>query len=409
MSGLVVERLGHLGDGILAGPVFAARCLPGEVIEGEIVDGRIAAPRILEPSEHRVSPPCRHYKSCGGCAVQHASDVFVAEWKLGIVRSALEAHGLETELRPVHSSPPRSRRRAVFSGRRTKKDVLIGFHARASDTVIEVPDCQLLRPELLATHPALAAMIRAGGSRKGELGFTVTLTDAGPDIAVHGGKPLDLPLRTALGAIAGEHGLARLSWGSEQVAQGARPLVRFDGLAVEPPPGAFLQATEDGEAALRDAVREIVGDAGRIVDLFAGCGTFALPLARQAEVHAVEGLDDLTHALEAGWRRATGLKRVTVETRDLYRRPLLPDELDKFDAIVIDPPRAGAQAQCTEIARSAVDRVASVSCNPVTFARDAALLVQAGFRLEWVQLVDQFRWSTHVELAACFTRRHIGA
>ncbi|MDV7141257.1 class I SAM-dependent RNA methyltransferase [Tropicimonas sp. TH_r6] len=409
MNGQVVERLGHLGDGILDGPVFAARCLPGEVIDGETVDGRIAAPRILEPSPHRVSPPCRHYKSCGGCAVQHASDAFVAEWKTGIVRTALEAQGLETEFRPVHISPPKSRRRAVFSGRRTKKDVLIGFHARASETLIEVPDCQLLRPELLATHPALAEMTRVGASRKAELSFTVTLTEEGPEIAVEGGKPLDLPLRAALGAIAEEHELARLNWGDEQVAQRARPLVRFEGISVEPPPGAFLQATEDGEATLRDAVREIVEDAGRIADLFSGCGTFALPLAKQAEIHAVEGMDALTHALAAGWRNATGLKQVTVETRDLFRRPLLPDELAKFDAIVIDPPRAGAQAQCAEIARSKVERVAFVSCNPVTFARDAALLVQAGFHLEWLLPVDQFRWSTHVELAACFSRNHIGA
>ena len=173
---------------------------------------------------------------------------------------------------------------------------------------------------------------------------------------------------------------------------------------VWPPPGAFLQATEDGEAALRAAVVEAVGDAGSIVDLFAGCGTFTLPLARTSEVHGVEGDAALVDAMDAAWRKATGLKQVTGETRDLFRRPLLSDELNRFEAVVIDPPRAGAEAQCRELARSVVPGIASVSCNPVTFARDAKILSDAGYRLDWVDVVDQFRWSPHVELAARFRR-----
>ena len=409
MTELRIERLGHQGDGIAPGPVFVPRCLPGELVEGEIAGDRMDAPRILEPSSHRVSPPCRHYRSCGGCAVQHADPAFVADWKLGIVLKALEAQGLEAEFRPVHTSPPRSRRRAVLSGRRTKKDVLVGFHARASNTVIEVPDCELLAPALLACRPALAAMVRAGGSRKGEVSFATTLSEEGLDISAEGGKPLDLDLGVELAGIAETHGLSRLSWNGETVVLRAAPTVRFDGIAVVPPPGAFLQATEDGEEALRSAVREAVEDANHIADLFAGCGTFSLPLARRAEVHAVEGSRDLTQALAAGWRGASGLKPVTTETRDLFRRPLMPDELRRFDAVVIDPPRAGASAQTAEIAASEIHTVAAVSCNPVTFARDAATLARAGFRLDWVQVVDQFRWSTHVELAARFSRGHIGA
>ncbi|NDR57512.1 class I SAM-dependent RNA methyltransferase [Aliiruegeria sabulilitoris] len=408
MSEWVIERLGHLGDGIAAGPVFAQRCLPGERITGRLEGDRIEDVRILEPSPHRVSPPCRHFKSCGGCAVQHADDAFVAEWKLGIVRTALEAHGLETEYRPVHSSPARSRRRAVFSGRRTKRDALIGFHGRASDVVIDVPGCVLVEPALLAARPALAEMILLGGSRKGELSFTVTLSAEGPDIAVSGGKPLDLDLRMALAGLVERHGLSRLSWGDEVVGLRAAPRVDFDGIAVTPPPGAFLQATRDGETALLKAITEAVGSARQAVDLFAGCGTFTLPLARHAELHAVEGAKELTDALIAGWRNASGLKHVSAETRDLFRRPLLPDELRKFEAAIIDPPRAGALAQTEQLAASGIDRVAAVSCNPVTFARDAGLLVAAGFRLDWVQVVDQFRWSTHVELAASFSRDHIG-
>ncbi len=405
----VVERLGHHGDGIAPGPVFVPRCLPGETVAGDVEDGRMPAPRILEPSAHRVAPVCAHYRTCGGCSVQHADDGFVAEWKLGIVRAALEAQGLDAEFRPSHLSPARSRRRAVFTGRRTKKGVLIGFPARASEALTDVPGCELVAPALLTTRAALAEMLTCGGSRKGTLSFTVTKSDAGPDIAVSGGKPLDLSLRGTLGGIAERHAIARLTWNDEVVALRARPIQCFDGIAVTPPPGAFLQATADGEAALRDAVREALDDSEIVVDLFAGCGTFALPLARQAEVHAVEGATALTDALAAGWRGAQGLKRVTFEARDLFRRPLLPDELHRFDSAVIDPPRAGASAQTEELGASRIERIAAVSCNPVTFARDARKLVASGFRLDWVKLVDQFRWSTHVELVAGFSRSHLGA
>lgn len=409
MIEVTIDRLGHLGDGVAAGPLYAARCLPGEVVAGTVESDRLAEPRIVTPSPHRVKPPCRHYKGCGGCAVQHADDAFVAEWKMGIVRAALAAQGLDAPFRPIHTSPARSRRRAVFSGRRTKKGALVGFHARASDTVIDVPDCLLVDPALLDARPALEAITRAGASRKGELSLTVTVAPEGPDVAVTGGKPLDMALRVELGALVGAHGLSRLTWEDETVALQSPPTVRFDGIAVSPPPGAFLQATVAGEAALRLAVAEAVGDAGRIVDLFAGCGTFALPLARKAEVHAVEGLDTLTGALIAGARRTQGLRKVTAEVRDLFRRPLLADELDRYDAVVIDPPRAGAEAQTEQIAASGVPVVAAVSCNPATFARDAARLVGAGFRLDWVQVVDQFRWSPHVELAARLSRNHMAA
>lgn len=404
----VIERLGHHGDGIAPGPVFVPGCLPGETVAGDVAEGRMAAPRILAPSPHRVRPSCPHYAACGGCVVQHADDAFVADWKLGIIRTALEAQGLETEFRVPHISPARSRRRAAFAARRTRKGVLIGFHGRASGTLVDTPECELVTPALLAVRPAIAEMALCGGSRKGELTVTVTASETGPDVAVRGGKPLDLALRGALGSIAERHGLARLSWDDELVAQREAPVQRFDGIGVTPPPGAFLQATADGEAALRAAVIEATAGSARLADLFAGCGTFALPLARRAEVHAVEGERALTDALATGFRGAAGLKRVSTETRDLFRRPLLRDELNGFDSVVIDPPRAGAAAQTAEIAASRLERVAAVSCNPVSFARDAAVLVGAGFRLDWVKPVDQFRWSAHVELAACFSRSHLG-
>lgn len=401
---LTIERLGHHGDGIARGaegPVFVPGVLPGEEVEGEVLGDRMAAPRIVTPSTHRRKPPCAHARACGGCALQHADDAFVASWKQGVVQHALDAQGLAAPFRPVLTSPPQSRRRATLSGRRTKAGVTLGFHMRGSDQVIAVPGCQLLHPDLMAAFPGLEAITRAGASRKGELSLTVTATLSGPDVTVTGGKPLDAPLLQDLAALAEAHRIARLTWEGETVALRGQPMVAMGRARVPLPPGAFLQATAPGEAALLAAVREAVGPARRVADLFAGCGTFALPLAEEAEVHAVEGDATLTAALSAGARATPGLKAITVETRDLFRRPLLPDEL-RLDAAVLDPPRAGAEAQVAEIARARVPVVAMVSCNPVTFARDAKALVGAGYRLDWVQVVDQFRWSTHVELVARF-------
>lgn len=401
---LTVERLGHLGDAI-AGDVLIARALPGEVVTGQVSGGRMAQPRILTPSPDRVRAPCTHYRSCGGCALQHASDGFVAGWKQDVVRRALAAQGLGADFLPMHISAPGTRRRATLAGRRLKSGAVVGFHARGSDTLTPVPGCLLLTPALLAVLPVLQAITLRGASRKAELTLALTDTPAGPDLAVSGGKPLDAALRMDLAGLAGD--LARLTWDGETVLMARPPLLPMGRAQVVPPPGAFLQATADGEAALVAAMRRAVGDAGRIADLFAGCGTFALPLSETAEVHAVEAAAPLLAALDQGWRGVQGLKRITTEARDLFRRPLLPDELARFDAVVIDPPRAGAEAQIDQIARARVPVVGAVSCNPVTFARDARALIQAGYVLDWVQVVDQFRWSAHVELAARFHLAHM--
>ncbi|WP_424832162.1 class I SAM-dependent RNA methyltransferase [Ruegeria sp.] len=399
-----ILRLGHQGDGIAEGPIYAPRTLPGEVVSGEVVGGQLTDIRVLTPSEHRVKAPCRHYKACGGCQLQHADDGFVADWKVEIVRNALAAQGLGTVMRPIHTSPDRSRRRATIAVRRTKKGTLAGFHGRASETITEIPDCHLLDPALIAAIPVAKALAVLGGSRKGILAVTLTLSEGGLDVSVKGGKPLDGPLELALAQATEQHGLARLSWDAEVIAMRHSPTQRFGTVAVVPPPGAFLQATKDGEQALLQAVLQATEGAKRIVDLFAGCGTFSLPLAGAAEVHAVEGEAEMTQALDQGWRnKAQGLKRVTTEARDLFRRPLMPDELKLFDAVVLDPPRAGAEAQVAELAQAQRPVIAYVSCNPVTFARDAKTLVNAGYTLEWVQVVDQFRWSSHTELAARFT------
>ncbi|MEE4346103.1 MAG: class I SAM-dependent RNA methyltransferase, partial [Paracoccaceae bacterium] len=297
-----IIRLGHQGDGIAQGPVFAPMILPGEVVTGTQNGDRLTEVRIVKPSPARVAPACRHYKACGGCQVMHASDDFVASWKTDVVRAALFAQGIEAEFRPILTSPPKSRRRASISVRRTKKGALAGFHARASDNVIEIPDCQLLLPELMAALPLAEALAVAGGSRKGELSVQVTDSLGGLDVLVTGGKPLDGQMRVALAAEVERFRLARLVWEDELVGMRQPPVQRFGAALVTPPPGAFLQATAEGEAALLAAVGQAVGDAARIVDLFAGCGTFALPLASRAEVLAVEGDGPMIKALDQGWR-----------------------------------------------------------------------------------------------------------
>ncbi|WP_283966910.1 RsmD family RNA methyltransferase [Tritonibacter sp. AK171] len=399
-----IERLGHQGDGIASGPLFAPRTLPGEIVTGVVQGQSLTDIRIEHPSEHRVQAPCRHYKSCGGCQLQHVSDDFVAQWKTDIVRNALLSRGLETEFKPILTSPAHSRRRATIAVKRTKKGAMAGFHGRASDVITEIPDCHLLAPDLMAALPMAEDLAIIGASRKAPLSVTITTSEVGLDVLVRNGKSLDGPLRIQLAQAVERHKLARLTWDDEPLGMEQPPTQRFGVARVCPPPGAFLQATPEGEAALVSAVRDAVGGARRIVDLFAGAGTFSLPLATGAEVHAVEGEREMMQALEQGWRKAQGLKKVTTETRDLFRNPLLVEDLRKFgqvyDAVVIDPPRAGAEAQVQELAKAKLPTISYVSCNPITFARDAEVLVSAGYRLNWVQVVDQFRWSSHTELAA---------
>lgn len=394
-----IQRLNHKGEGVPDHGAPIPRVLPGEVVE----DGRIVTPAL-----ERVSAPCKHYKSCGGCAMQHASDAFVADWKTDVIRLGLFARGIETEIRPILTSPANSRRRATLHGKRTKSGAMVGFFGRASDALMEVPGCTVLDPAILAAIPILQELTIAAASRKTTVGLVVSLSDAGLDIDVRDGKELDSQGLLEMASVAERHKLARLSCGGEVVAARVPPVQRFGAALVAPPPGAFLQATMQGQIDLSAAVAEVVGDAKQVVDLFAGCGTFTLPAAKTAEVWSLENDEGLIAALDAGWRMAQGLKKVNAQVRDLFRRPLLPDELRKTKAVIIDPPRAGAEAQCIELAQSKVPRIAAVSCNPITFARDAEILITGGYRLDWVQPVDQFRWSSHVELAAQFTKPHMG-
>lgn len=405
MSSFRIARIGHLGDGITQEGLIAPLTLPGEEVSGTVRGEGLSEIRVLVPSPDRVAPPCQHFRSCGGCQLQHASDRVVTSWKEDVVRRALGAHGIVAEIETLHISPPRSRRRVTLAARRTKKGAMAGFHARGSDSIVDVTDCFLMHPDLLRAVPLARDLAMAGASRKSTLSVSVTQSMAGLDVLVSGGKPLDGPLRFELASLAAGQDLARLAWEGEIVVTRRQPEQAFAKARIVPPPGAFLQATPDGEAALVAQTETILAASTRIVDLFSGCGTFALPLAQKAHVHAVEGDASMIAALDAGWRRAEGLKTLTSEARDLFRRPLLAAELGGFDGAVIDPPRAGARAQIAEIARSRLPRLAYVSCNPATFARDVRLLLSEGFVMGPVRVIDQFRWSVHVELVVGFERR----
>ena len=406
---VTIDRLGHLGHGVATipdlGPIYVSGVLPGEVVEGALQGDRLLDPKILVPSTERVKPPCRHARTCGGCQLQHASDPFVARWKQEVVATALAGQGLTAPFLPLQTLPPKSRRRATLSARRTKGGTLMGFHGRASDTITEIFDCQLLHPGLLATFPGLQALVQTGGSRSSELSLQVTLTNGGPDVVVTGGKSLDADLRRDLARLVEAHGFSRLTWEGETVALRDRPSLTMGTATVVPPAGAFLQATPEGESAILNAVKTALGLQKRVVDLFSGVGTFTLPLAATMEVHAVEGDKAMMAALDLAARNTPNLHRVSHEARDLFRRPLEPDELATFTAAVIDPPRTGAEVQTSSLAKSAIPLIAAVSCNPVTFARDAKSLTSSGYNLDWVRVVDQFRWSTHIELVARFSRQ----
>jgi 23S rRNA (uracil1939-C5)-methyltransferase len=390
-----IVRIAARGDGVTASGRHVPFAVPGDVL---LDDGTI------EPGPGRQVPPCRHFPKCGGCQLQHLTDAAYADYCASRVAGALAQHGLETEIRAPHLSPPNTRRRATLRALKAGGGVLIGFNEAGSNRIVDMVECHVLHPQLLALLQPLRRLLAVTlpAKRTGEI--HLTQTDQGPDLMVKGIEVVDLEAVEALTAFSETNRLARLSidegFGPEPRYEPQPVTVTLGGAAVLLPIGSFLQATEDGEAVLVGAVLEAVAGSSRIADLFAGLGTFALSLGGQ--VTAAEASRDAVLALKSSAGRSG--RPINVEHRDLYRRPYDVKELTAFDAVVLDPPRAGAQEQVRELAVSSVVRVAYVSCNPATFARDAEILCNGGYKLDWVQPVGQFRWSTHVELAAAFSR-----
>ncbi|WP_395650643.1 class I SAM-dependent RNA methyltransferase [Brevundimonas sp.] len=410
---LTIDRIGAQGDGIAetpGGPVFAPLTLPGERVRAEVKDGRAERVEIVEASPDRIAPVSPHYGDCGGCSLQHWAAGPYLDWKREQVRLALAREGIETEIEATVASPPGSRRRIALHARRTPEGrVILGFKARKSWRLVEVNACPVADPRLVAAFPALAKIAAAfleHPKSAPTLHATWTLTGLDVDVTgverKSGGLSADRQMQAIRAANAAD--LARLSLAGDTLMMARQPLVAFGPATVPVPAGGFLQAVPEAEAAMTSRAVAAVKGAKKIADLFCGAGTFTFPLATVAPVLAADGSAAGIAALKAGVGSAKGLRQITAEARDLFRRPLSPFDLKGCDAIVFDPPRAGAVDQTAQIVGTKASVVVGVSCNPVTFARDARTLIDAGFRLETVTPIDQFLWSAHVELVGVFRR-----
>jgi 23S rRNA (uracil1939-C5)-methyltransferase len=411
---LVIDRLGHRGDGIAdgaqgdSGPIYVAGALAGETVEVESVPGHPDRRHLLnveQPSAERIAPICPHFGVCGGCALQHFETGAYRAWKRGLVAEALRQAGIETAVGELIDAHGAGRRRAVFHARRGTHDVLeVGFSAARAHHVIPIDRCPILAKSLDGALPAAWAVAEALGPARKPLDIQVTATDQGLDADVRGSGPLTVSLNGSLAGVAAAHKLARLTRHGELIALARAPTLRMGTAIVALPPAAFLQATEEGEAALSRLVGDYCTGAKSVADLFAGVGPFALRLAGRARIVAVDDDEAALAALERAAAATSGLKPVAVERRDLFANPLTPAEFNRFDAVVFDPPRQGALAQSRTLAASRVPVIVAVSCNPATFARDMRHLIDGGYRLTAVTPVDQFRYSAHVEIVARLER-----
>jgi len=405
---LDIARLGAQGDGIAetpSGPVFVPYALPGEqvMVEGRGERARLVA--VLAGAPERVAPQCRHFTHCGGCALQHLERGAYLAWKREQVAAAFAARGIEAPVAHVVSVGLGARRRATLSARRTGRGVVLGFHEAKGNDIVDLQECPVTASAIVRALPGLKHLVEPLASRRLPVRLTVTLAANGLDVAIE-----DFPgelgpeVRERLAQAAAAAKLARVTLAGDTLYQSTVPAVRFGAANVVLPPRAFLQAAPAAEAEMVRLVGTALSGAKRVTDLFCGLGTFTFPLAMSAPVLAVDGDRQAIAALESAAKRTPGLKPIEAKGRDLFREPLSVKELERFDAVVFDPPRAGAAAQASALAQSRVATIAAVSCNPATLARDARILIDGGFALERVTPIDQFLFSPHIEAVAVFRR-----
>ena len=404
---VTITRLGAEGDGIAEGPVYVPFALPGETVNIARVKNEGTIMSFVTTAPERQPPACRHFGpdglngTCGGCTLQHLADEAYRAFKVKLVADALASKGFDIPLQPLVTAAPGERRRAVFTARRTEKELLLGFSQAGSHHIVNITECPVVVPGIESRLDTLRVIGRALAVSAEPFRMTVTETLAGLDIAVEGIKAVsDRQRRMAIEIILGERGIARVSLNGDILIEPQKPELDFGGARVVPPPGGFSQASRKAEEAMAALVMAGLGKVKRVADLFAGSGTFSLRIARVAQVLAVESEGPALAALDKAARATQGLKPVAIEKRDLFRRPMMAQELKYIDAVVFDPPRAGAEAQARELARSAVKTIIAVSCNPLTLARDLRILVDAGYSLKSVTPIDQFLWTSHVEVVA---------
>ncbi len=416
---LTIDHIGAGGDGIAfldQQTIYLPATAPGEIIKAEIGEKRGngfegTVLEVITSSGLRQKPICRHYDQCGGCNLQHLQDGFVDDWKRQLIVAQLARQGLsDIIVNTTITSAARSRRRIDFVASRRKKSAMVGFHQKRSKQIFDIGDCPVIRPELLNLAKPLRNLCTRVLPRNSKADVIATLSDNGVDILITSEKSmeLDLDLRQVLSDFAEHEDLARICWRStgkglvDVVSARKTPSLRMGDVDVALAPAGFLQATKDGETALANLVQTYLKDCHYIADLFAGCGSFTFPLAKHSKTHAVDSNPDLIQSLQSSANKAVA--PVTSETRDLFQRPITREELKPFDGVLFDPPRAGAKIQVEEIAASSVKNVVGISCSPGTFARDARVLIDGGYSLIEVTPVDQFRWSSHVELIGLFKR-----
>jgi len=414
---LTIEELGAQGDGIahLDGQkVYVPLTLPGEVVrvslKGKQGDGLAAkATEILSPSDDRVDPSCKHFTQCGGCALQHLRTPAYLDFKEQVVAQVMARRGFnDVSVEPPLAFPAHTRRRVTLAAMKNRQGVVLGFHQKRGNQLVNITECTIAVPEIVAMFDPLRDLlgdILPGG---GKATIAMTVTEKGVDMLIDAGIPLDLPLREALASFALQVDVARLTWklkdDEEPVIVLRTPIVTFHQTKITLPTSVFLQASAPSEAALIDYVRREVGGASQIADLFSGCGTFSYPLAAQAKVDAFDIDIEMVEAARRALPKGQDAPRLVSNRRDLFKEPLTVSELAHYDAVVLDPPRAGAKTQCIELAKSEVPDIVMVSCNPATFSRDARTLVDGGYVMDSVQPIDQFLWSAHIELVASFYR-----
>jgi 23S rRNA (uracil1939-C5)-methyltransferase len=404
---LRISHVGAQGDGVARDngtQVFIPFTLPGERVKAAVSGDQWELVEVLEPSPVRVEPVCRHFGQCGGCSVQHMATEAYRNWKRDLVVSAFRARGLDCDVAAMVAHAGK-RRRAVLAVERNEAGVVIGFHKGASHALVAIEECPVLEPKIVASLPALRALVVPLLSRHREARLTVTLTLSGLDVELDATERRLTPeLRSHLAAEVNRLALSRLVVGGEIICETSPPMLRFGPAEVALPPGVFVQAVAEAESEIARRIVDAVGKPKSVADLFCGLGAFTFPLAMKTRVTAYDGDRRAIAALAAAAKRTQGLKPVTAQTRDLFREPLSPLELNEHDAIVFDPPRPGAEAQARRLAKSKVKTIVAVSCNPATLARDARHLIDGGYRLQSATPIDQFVYSAHVEVVAVFRR-----
>jgi 23S rRNA (uracil1939-C5)-methyltransferase len=403
METLTIGRVGAQGDGVASGgkgPVFVPFTLPGERIGCAVTGAEGTVMSVLEPSPERVVPACRHFETCGGCTSQHWAPGPYLEWKRQLVREALASKGIEADVQPVISCKPGERRRVTFTARKTHDGIAIGFNAARSHDIVEIEECPVSMPSLIAALPALKRLAAILITKNDPARLSVTQTDSGLDISIDGVPAPKGEARKRASEYTILNKWTRVSVAGEIIVEPRKPVLSFGKVPVFLAPGGFLQAVHHIEEAMAALVCGHLAKSKKVADLFAGAGSFTFRLAEKSAVHAVESDAGSVAALDQAWKHVQGLKPISAEKRDLFRRPLMPFDLKAYDGVVFDPPRAGAEAQCAILAKSSVRRIAAVSCNPVTLARDLRILIDGGYKLSSVTPFDQFLWSPHVEAVA---------